>query len=120
MAQKLRLWLPVIIWMGVIYGFSALQINHEAQFSWGDFILKKTAHVSEYALLYFLVWRAGSHEGRNVGVKVFVISFIVSFIYALTDEWHQTLTPGREGTMRDVGFDTLGLLLSLSWLKGRS
>lgn len=104
----------------MIFGFSALPINHEAQFSWTDFIIKKTAHVAEYAILYWLVWRAWSNQGKKATVKVFLWSFIFSLFYALSDEWHQTLTPGREGTLRDVGFDTLGIFLSLTLIKNRS
>jgi VanZ family protein len=106
--------------MAVIFIFSSLPINQVRQFSWTDFILKKTAHVIEYAILFFLIWRAGSNEGRRVSVRVFLGSLILSLLYALTDEWHQTLTPGREGTLRDVGFDGLGILLSFTWLKGRT
>ena len=119
MAQKIRLWLPLIIWMGVIFTFSSMPINHQTKFSWSDFILKKTAHVTEYAILYWLVWRAGSNEGRKISAKIFIASFLFSFLYSLSDEWHQTLTPGREGTLRDIGFDSLGMLLSLTWLKSR-
>jgi len=119
MTQKLKLWLPVLVWMGVIFGFSALPINHEAQFSWLDFIFKKTAHVTEYAILYFLVYRAWSSQGKIPTTKIFISSLIFSFFYALSDEWHQTLTPGREGRLRDVGFDSLGMLLSLTWLRSK-
>lgn len=120
MAQKLRLWLPLLLWMGVIFAFSSMPINHQAKFSWTDFIIKKTAHVTEYAILYFLIYRAASNESKKNSAKIFLMSFIFSFIYSLSDEWHQTLTPGREGTIRDVGFDSLGMLLSLTWLKNRS
>lgn len=111
MAQKLRLWLPVVVWMGVIFAFSSLRINHQADFSWTDFIVKKTAHVTEYAILFWLTYRAN---------KSFKSSLIICLLFALSDEWHQTLTPGREGTLRDVGFDTLGILLSLTLIKNRS
>lgn len=111
MAQKLTLWLPVLVWMGVIFGFSSMPINHQAEFSWLDFIFKKTAHVSEYGILFWLTYRAN---------KSFKSSLIICLLFALSDEWHQTLTPGREGTIRDVGFDSLGMLLSLTWLKNRS
>src|SRR3989344_1193994 len=119
MAQKLRLWLPILVWMGVIFGFSALPINHQAEFNWLDFIFKKTAHVVEYAILYFLVWRAWSNQGKTATPKIFITSLVFSFFYALTDEWHQTLIPGREGRMRDVGFDSLGMLLALTYLKSK-
>ena len=110
MAQKLRLWLPVLAWMGVIFAFSAISINGQAKFSWPDFIIKKTAHVTEYAILFWLTYRAN---------KSFKYSLIICLLFALSDEWHQTITPGREGTLRDVGFDSLGTLLSLTWLKSR-
>ena len=110
MAQKIRLWLPVLIWMVVIFAFSSMPINHAKQFSWTDFIIKKTAHVTEYAILFWLTYRAN---------KSFKYSLIICLLFALSDEWHQTITPGREGTLRDVGFDSLGTLLSLTWLKSR-
>lgn len=119
MAQKMRLWLPALVWMGVIFGFSALPINHEAQFSWPDFIFKKTAHVAEYAILYFLVHRAWSNQGKLASTKIFILSLVFGVFYAMTDEWHQTLTPGREGRLKDVGFDTLGMLLMLTYLKSK-
>ncbi len=117
MAQKLSLWLPVILWMGVIFAFSSMSINGPASFSWLDFVMKKTAHLSEYVILYWLTWRAASKQGRNNSTKALIIALIISFLYSLSDEWHQTLTPGREGTLRDVGFDTLGMLLSLNFLR---
>ena len=110
MAQKLKLWLPVFIWMGVIFSFSSMAINHQAEFSWPDFILKKTAHVTEYAILFWLTWRA------NRSLKH---SLLICLFFALSDEWHQTFTPGREGTLRDVGFDSLGLLIALNWIKSK-
>ena len=115
----MRLWLPVFVWMGVIFGLSSMAINHTAEFSWLDFIVKKTAHATEYAILYWLVWRASSDGGRKTSTRLFVTSFIFTLFYSFSDEWHQTLIPGREGTLRDVGFDSLGMLLSLTWLKGR-
>lgn len=119
MEKKIKLWLPVIVWMGIIFTFSSLSINHAQEFSWLDFIIKKTAHVTEYAILYFLLWRAGTNAGRQVSVRVIIWSLVTAFIYSLTDEWHQTLTPGREGTLRDIGFDSLGILLAYTWLKNR-
>ena len=107
--QKVKLWLPVIIWAGIIFGISSQAFNRStAQFSWLDFVVKKTAHVSEYAILFWLTWRA------NKSLKY---SLIMCLLFALSDEWHQTFVPGREGTLRDVGFDTIGMLLSLNQIK---
>lgn len=115
--SKLKLWLPLIIWCGVIFAFSSMEINHQAEFSWPDFIIKKTAHVTEYAILYWLIFRALTKKGENPSKKMFVYSLILGMFYAFSDEWHQTFVLGREGTLRDVGFDTIGMLLALNQIK---
>jgi VanZ family protein len=117
MAQKLSLWLPVIGWMAAIFIVSAMSINGPAQFSWLDFVMKKTAHLTEYAVLYWLTWRATSNQGRNNSTRALLTALTIGVLYAMSDEWHQTLTPGREGTLRDVGFDTMGMLLALNFLR---
>lgn len=106
--EKVKLWLPVFIWAGVIFWFSSQAINQPAPFSWSDFVIKKTAHVTEYAIFYWLVWRT------NKSLK---LSLLMVVLFALSDEWHQTFIPGREGSLRDVGFDTIGGLLSLFQIK---
>ena len=85
--------------------------------SWLDFVVKKTAHMVEYFVLYWLLFRAWSRKGELINKKVFVWSMVVAILYALSDEWHQTFVPGREGTLRDVGFDTIGILLSSTLIK---
>ena len=115
--KKLKLWLPVFIWAGVIFSFSSMSINKDSAFSWLDFVVKKTAHMVEYFVLYWLLFRAWSDKNKKIDRKIFVWSMVVAIIYALSDEWHQTFVPGREGTLRDVGFDTIGVLLSASLLK---
>ena len=115
--HKLKLWLPVIIWAGIIFTFSSLPINQPAPFSWWDFIFKKTAHVTEYAILYWLIWRAASDSGRITDRSLLWKSLLIAFIYAVSDEWHQTITLGREGTLRDIGFDTIGMLLALNQVR---
>jgi len=118
-SKKIKLWLPVFIWAGVIFSFSSMSINQSESFSWLDFVIKKSAHVTEYAILYWLLFRAMSQNNKDASRKVFIKVFVLTVLYALSDEWHQTFVPGREGTLRDVGFDTIGALISLN-LKKRS
>ncbi|MBU1084784.1 MAG: VanZ family protein [Candidatus Beckwithbacteria bacterium] len=115
--KKIKLWLPVLIWAGIIYSFSSMSINKEAEFNWLDFVIKKSAHVTEYAILFWLLFRAMSGDNKNLTKKIFIKVFIFTVVYALSDEWHQTFVPGREGTLRDVGFDTIGALISLNLKK---
>lgn len=117
--EKIKLWLPVIIWAGIIFLFSSQMINKPAPFSWPDFVVKKTAHVTEYAILYWLLFRAISQKYKLVSSKTYWLTLIIVIFYAFTDEWHQTFIPGREGSLRDVSFDTIGGLLSLTQIKKR-
>lgn len=75
-----------------------------------DFIIRKIAHVTEYAVLCLLV-------SRSVGVKQssplrerFVPAGISS-LYALSDEFHQSFVPSRGATYRDVMWDTVGAII---------
>lgn len=54
--KLLKLWGPVVAWAGVIFFFSSipdLKSGLEC-----DFFLRKAAHVMEYFILAFLLYRA--------------------------------------------------------------
>jgi VanZ like family len=40
---------------------------------------------------------------------VILRAMLIAVLYACSDEWHQTLVPGRAGTVRDVVIDSLGI-----------
>ncbi|MCR4324985.1 MAG: VanZ family protein [Candidatus Curtissbacteria bacterium] len=94
-------WLPVFIWAAVIFTFSSLPQTSVSGFYLTDFIIKKTAHISEYAILYALTFRASG--GKLVG------SYLLVMLYAISDEIHQSFVPGRTPKVYDVvGFDLTG------------
>ena len=72
-----------------------------------DFIIRKVAHVTEYAILSLLV-------SRSVGIKMNStirerrVPAGISSLYALSDEFHQSFVPSRGATYTDVMWDTLG------------
>jgi hypothetical protein len=93
-------WLPVFLWAAVIFTFSSIpQIKISEFFIW-DFIAKKIAHVSEYAILYALIFRATKGN--------YLASFILTMLYAVSDEFHQSFVPGRTARFFDLGFDLTG------------
>jgi len=48
--------------------------------------------------------------------KAIISSAIIAMLYAFSDEYHQTFVFGREGKLKDVGIDSIGILLSgLMW-----
>ena len=103
------LWLPVLIWMGLIFVLSSipnLAIGEGAV----DFWTRKPAHIAEYAILFGLIWRA-LRGSLTITVKMLYFSAAVfTLFYAVTDEIHQLLTPSRSGRIEDLGFDLLGII----------
>jgi VanZ family protein len=94
-------WLLVFLWAAVIFVFSSIPQTKVSQFFLTDFIIKKIAHISEYAILYALIYKAT--RGK------WVASFVLTIIYAITDEIHQSFVPGRTPRIYDViGFDLTG------------
>ena len=65
-------------------------------------VLRKCAHVTEYAILGFLLVRAIGRE---------VPALMVGIAYAASDELHQHFVAGRHGSPVDVLIDTVGLLI---------
>jgi VanZ family protein len=88
------------------------------------FTVRKTAHVTEYAVLAVLFWRASRKPLRNDARpwrwSEALLALLVSALYAASDEIHQYFVPSREARLGDVMLDSAGAaagLLAL-WLVG--
>lgn len=111
-AKVFKFWLPVVVWATFIFLLSAHPTNPVSKIHWKDFVVKKTAHVIEYAALTVLLYRALKESGiekREAGVY----SAILATLYGVSDEIHQSFTPGREPKLRDVFFDTIGAIFAI-------
>lgn len=73
-----------------------------------SFIVRKCAHMTEYAILAFLIYKTIVHIENSL-----IKSFIFTFLYACTDEFHQLFIAGRAGQIRDVCIDSTGALIML-------
>jgi VanZ family protein len=69
-----------------------------------DLVLRKLAHMGEYALLW-LLWRHAL-QGRSW------VAAAITLAYAVSDEWHQTTVEGRHGSPVDVLVDAAGVALA--------
>ena len=81
------------------------------------FIVRKTAHFTEYAILgilFYLLYRQTLPQ-KN-GLQFFVLAILSSFLYVCTDEIHQLFVPGRSGQFTDVLVDTLGASFGYAFL----
>jgi VanZ family protein len=88
-------------------------------------VVRKTAHVTEYAILAVLIWRCqrlGSESGTAVWPwRTVAFTLVWVAAYAATDEFHQRFVPSREASVVDVLIDTAGAVfaLLLIWVVGR-
>jgi VanZ family protein len=86
---------------------------------------RKCAHLTEYAVLALLLWRAlrkppepnaPSWHWSQAGLVLALVA-----LCAASDEIHQTFVPSRQGCVTDVLLDTTGAALALLslWAVGR-
>lgn len=134
MKKKYFKWICVLIWMLVIFLFSSQNgssSNNNNRFvidllkSIGinldvimggidDFIIRKLAHMTEYFILFSLLYNAVSEKFSLY--KALTLSLVLTFIYASSDEFHQSFIPGRGPSFRDVMIDTGGGSIALCLL----
>lgn len=140
MRHFIKFWLPVLVWMGVIFGMSSDSRSYEHSSSIFEpllrwlfphlsddaigtihHLLRKCCHLTEYAILGLLIFRALSHSRTDlppwswprVGGTLLMV-----FLYAATDEYHQNFVPTRTPLFSDVCIDTGGAAagLLLAWI----
>ena len=109
-SRALNVWLPVLAWAAVIFVFSSIPSLSTGLGAW-DTLLRKGAHITEYAVLGALLYRALERETAALAAGI---------AYAATDELHQHFVRGRHASPVDVAIDAVGLALGmLVWLRVR-
>ncbi len=109
-------WAPALGWMVVIFIVSSQPRISLPNFGGWDYVIKKSAHLAEYALLSIFMLRGvrGSAPLRPAHLA-WALAFTVA--YAATDEYHQTFIAGRQGHWPDVVIDGLGATIGLALLR---
>ena len=82
-----------------------------------NFMVFKFLHIVEYAFLYFLFLRAFRKYLSKKSKRAFLYAAIATLIFAISDEFHQTFTPTRQGSPIDIGIDAIGIGLSFMYTK---
>lgn len=67
------------------------------------YIIRKMAHFISYLILSLLLSNA-------LGPSKFPTTLTICILYAILDEFHQTLIPGRSGNILDILIDTSGAI----------
>ena len=139
-----RYWLPVLIWMIVIFSASADTDSSgrtsriigpivrwlfpdisDPAFDLVVLITRKWAHLVEYAILALLLWRAFRRpvkaDPRPWNWPLAGRVILLAALYAATDECHQIFVRSRYGAVLDVLIDTVGAAagILLLWAVGR-
>ena len=140
MKQKLKCWLAVVLWMAVIFVMSS-DLGSGAHTSriidplllWlmpqispagvarAHFLIRKAGHLTEYAILGILLWRAwtiptgGTNQPWRWKTALFSLS--LAAVYAAGDEFHQSFVPSRGASVQDVVIDACGACLGLMVLR---
>ncbi|MHB1132393.1 MAG: VanZ family protein [Chloroflexota bacterium] len=116
--ELLSRWLPVVVWLGVIFAFSALPAGNLPSGVWP---VQKLAHVGEYALLALLLQRALSGHGLRTAISS-MLAWLFAIVYGASDEFHQSFVSGRNPALADVVIDGFGAALGIVtvvWLRHR-
>jgi VanZ family protein len=109
-SRVLTVWLPVVAWAALIFALSSIPGLSSGLGVW-DTVLRKGAHVTEYAILGALLYRAFNREAPALATGI---------AYAATDELHQHFVRGRHGSPVDVAIDAAGVAFGmLVWLRVR-
>jgi len=113
METFLKNYLPLLLWLVVIFSFSSVPggVKNSSPDFW-FYAERKGAHIFEYFVLALLLMNL--FRKYFSGKMLVVLSGLFSLVYAFSDEFHQSFVFGREGKISDVGIDSMGIILGLS------
>jgi len=105
------LWLPVALWMAVIFALGGLPPQPERIHLFR--FMDKLAHLLEFGVLGLLTVRA-AYLGGQRSRSAYWLCIGLAVLYGALDELHQYFIPGRSVEAADVAADGLGIVL-LAW-----
>ncbi len=139
-----KYWLPVVFWMGLIFGGSTDVMSSqrtsriigpllrwfnpnvsEATIRAVQVVLRKGGHVTEYSVLAVLLWRARrkpfKNDPRQWSWNEAARVVFYSGLYAASDEFHQSFVPSRDASAWDALLDVVGATAGMLvlWRLGR-
>jgi VanZ family protein len=128
----IRAWWPALGWGCVIFvlstdsfsaehtGFALAAILHwllpnlnDDQFVHIHHLIRKTAHFTEYFILYLLLFRGFRGERRGWRISWAAGALGVAAMYSALDEIHQSFVASRTASVRDSLLDSAGAFAAL-------
>lgn len=77
------------------------------------FLVRKTAHFTEYLILGILVLQLLS-DYTKINKRMLIVSLIICYLYAVSDEVHQIFIPDRAAKVLDTFIDGAGSLVGIT------
>ena len=133
---RLRRYVPLLLWIAFIFFASTGNLSAsntsriirplllwlfpditEASLLYAHFLVRKAAHLTEYAVLALLAARAFISSSRPLlRRRPWLASFALVAVCALGDEYHQSFVSTRTGTIYDSMIDMTGGACALALL----
>lgn len=89
-----------------------LSNEQEVQVENTQYIIRKLAHFSIYALLgLLLMCLAETFDFTNA--RRMILSLLIGILYASLDEFHQSFVPGRTASFTDILIDVFGIVVGI-------
>jgi VanZ family protein len=129
---SVKRWLPPVLWMALILILSSDVGSAEHTEHWLVPLLRlaaswatptqiealhgfvrKGGHLTEYAVLASLWYRAFARGRRLASPSAAAMAFAISLVWAIVDETRQSFVPSRTASAKDVAIDGIGALLAM-------
>jgi len=126
-SDRVKHWIPAIVWAGLISGLSTdtFSSEHTSVFivpalRWlfphaamesielMHAVIRKMAHLTEYFILSILLMRALRGQDRGWKLRWAIWAIVIAAGYACFDEFHQSFVPSRTASPWDALIDTTG------------
>jgi len=121
-------WGPLVLWACAIFWMSSQPVvpHPGRRIGIADDLTDYGGHILSFGLLAVLTWRVvRTRPGflRQVPLAAMPwLAGLLAAVYALTDEVHQSMVPGRTASIRDWLADVLGVLVActlIAWYQAR-
>jgi len=132
MRKAIRYWLPVVVWAAIIIQATGRTFDAPHTSGWlaailsaiglrlstssiaiANYVIRKSAHLTEYAILTALSFRAVREGRRGFTLRWALVVLAITVCVASTDEFLQSFTPTRTSSVWDVLLDTCGGTIAL-------
>ena len=111
MSWNIRRWLPLIVWIVMIFGLSSIPVVVAP----GDMRLPvgfdKIIHFIEYSVFAMLFYRGLSYGGVRIRWSIVIIVITSGVAVGALDEMYQSYIPRRDSSFYDLVTDSAGVVV---------